>query len=357
MDSIARKAWADRLGISTAAIDLYLSTDVIDLHVDTYIWARMFGYDITKRHGTGPFGARLMGQADLPRLREAQVTGAMWSVTTQPFLPAARRARNLVQNFREIRRVFESVPGEARICRNFAEYESARAAGVHAVFLVIQGGNACGPDLAAIDEIAGDLLRVTLVHLSTSSLGCTSAPSPAGLAGGARVKGLTDFGREYVRRLNAGRIFVDLAHISREGFFDAVAVHDRTQPLIVTHTGVNGVHPHWRNLDDEQIRAIADTGGTIGVMYQSSFLGPSILRGRAEWVVQHLEHVVRVGGEACGSLGSDWDGMIVPPVDLPTCLELPRLVQIMLDRGWPETRVRAVLGGNFLRSLRELRPS
>ena len=84
---------------------------------------------------------------------------------------------------------------------------------------------------------------------------------PAGFAPETGDQGLTDRGREYVRRLNDARVFVDLAHVSREGFFDAVAVHDRSQPLIVTHTGVAGVHPHWRNLDDEQLRAIADTGG------------------------------------------------------------------------------------------------
>jgi membrane dipeptidase len=168
-------------------------------------------------------------------------------------------------------------------------------------------------------------------------------------------QGLTAFGKDYVRRMNARRIFVDLAHINRKGFFEAVEVHDRSQPLIVSHTGVTGVRPHWRNIDDEQIRAVADTGGVVAVMYQSSFLGDS-MNGEASWVVDHLEHIVKVAGEDVPALGSDWDGAIIPPRGLRDCRELPRLVAIMLERGWTETRVRKVLGDNYLRALAALRP-
>jgi membrane dipeptidase len=162
-------------------------------------------------------------------------------------------------------------------------------------------------------------------------------------------------GREYVRRLNEKKIFVDLAHISKKGFFDAVEVHDRSQPLLVTHTGIAGVFEHWRNVDDAQLRAIADTGGTVGVMYQSSFLGDRYWGGSASRIVDHLEHIANTVGEDHASLGSDWDGAIITPRDMPTCLELPRLVQLMLDRGWSDTRIRKILGENFLRVVAALR--
>jgi membrane dipeptidase len=115
---------------------------------------------------------------------------------------------------------------------------------------------------------------------------------------------------------------VDLAHINRAGFFDAVGVHDKSQPLLVTHTGVDGVHPHWRNLDD----------------------------------VRHLQYIADTVGEDFASLGSDWDGAIIPPRDLGTPLELPRLVELMLRRGWSAERIQKILGGNFLRAVAALRP-
>jgi membrane dipeptidase len=90
-------------------------------------------------------------------------------------------------------------------------------------------------------------------------------------------------------------------------------------------------------------------------MFHSTFLGDGWFSGKAESIVRHLEHIVKVAGEDFASLGSDWDGSIVTPRDMRTCLELPKLVQIMLDRGFDPERVRKILGGNFLRSLELLR--
>lgn len=321
---------------------LIAASEVVDLHVDTFIWTRIFGYDFARRHGRGPFGGRLLGQVDLPRLREAGVGSAIWSITTNPLRGRAGRARAFFDNFVNLRSRLSRAEG-VRVVTTAAEHRAARAEGRHAAFLGVQGGNALDADLTRIPP---ELVKVTLVHLSTSTLGATSAP-----LGGAG--GLTPLGRETVAALDGKRIFVDLAHISRRGFFDAVQVHDRALPLLVSHTGVAGVRPHWRNVDAEQLRAVAATGGVVGVMYQSSFLGRGAVS--AETVALHLEEIVRVAGEDTPALGSDWDGMIVPPPDLRTCLELPVLVRALLARGWSHARIQKVLGGNFLRALAALR--
>jgi len=343
--------WARQLGISRAAVDLYLASDVIDLHWDTYLWYRLLRYDPRRRHGHGVLGARLYSHVDIPRLREACVSGAMWVITTNIWRRAARRAPIAVENVRHLQGLLEAMPADVQVVRTAGEYRAARAAGKHAAWLAIQGGNAFDISLEALDLIPDDLVvRITLVHLSSSRIGVTSSPLARG-----RGEGLSAFGCEFVRRLNAKRIFVDLAHINRAGFFDAVRVHDRTQPLLVTHTGIAGIHRHWRNVDDEQLRAVADTGGVVGVMYQSSFLGDPYWGGRAEAIIRHLAHIVDTVGEDHAALGSDWDGLINPPRDLPTVLELPRLVEFMLRRGWSAARIQKILGGNFLRALAMLR--
>ncbi len=343
-------AWARALGISREAVELYLASDVIDLHVDSFIWTRVAGYRLDRRHGRGLLGGRFYSQVDLPRVREARITGCVWSITTNPFRAAERRAAIFERNVSRLRAIFEACPADVALCRDGADYRAARSADKHAAFIGIQGGNALD-ESDALDTFArGLVLRVTLVHLSTSSLGSTSAP---GWKGDGH---LTPRGIEAVHALDARRVFVDLAHIDPRGFFDAVAAHDRSLPLMVSHTGVSSVTPHWRNLDDAQLRAIADTGGVVGIMYQSSFLGDRLLSGRAASIVDHLEHVIRTIGEDHASLGSDWDGMVVTPRDMPTCLELPRLVELMLARRWSPERIRKVLGGNFLRALEVLRP-
>lgn len=342
--------WASELGISREAVELYLASEVIDLHIDSFIWHRIFGYDLRKRHGRGAFGGRYLSQVDFPRVLQARIGGATWVITTNPLRTAAGRARAFFRNLDTLLGIFRSVPDRFRVVKTAGEYEKARADGLHAAFIGIQGGNALDHDLGDWGRIPDAVVtRVTLVHLSSSRLGTTSSPL------GSQAVGLTNLGRDAVHALNRARILVDLAHVSRKGFFDALEVHDRSQPLVVTHTGVSGVYPHWRNIDDEQLRAVADTGGTVGVMYHSSFLGGPAWGGAASLVADHFEHIVRTVGDDFASLGSDWDGAIVTPRDMPTCLELPRLVQILLDRRVPPESVRKILGQNFLRVLRATR--
>jgi membrane dipeptidase len=336
------------MDVSSEARALHDDADVIDLHVDSFIWRRLFGYDFRRRHAAFTAGV-MLSQFDLPRAREAGVNGATWVITTNPLGDSRDREASFFENLGELTALLESPEAEARVVRNAAEYRAARAAGLHAAFVGVQGGNALAYSLDAIDRLSpGIVLRVTLLHLTSSRLGTTSSP----LGGNS---GLSAYGKDYVRRLNAHKILVDLAHISRAGFWDAVDAHDRTTPLVVTHTGVSGVFDHWRNLDDAQLRAVADSGGTVGIMYHSEYLGDPIFRGRLDTIVRHLEHVVNVAGEDHVSLGSDWDGSIITPRDMPTVLELPRLTQALLERHWPESRIRKLLGGNFLRVVASIR--
>lgn len=343
-------ACAARLGISHEAVELFHSSEVIDLHVDTFIWQRLFGYDVGKRHGQGLCFGCFYSQVDLPRLRQVGVGGATWVITTNPFRRRNNRRTTFQRNLEQLRSTFKRFPHDVVEVKTLSDYRRARHQDRHGAFIGIQGGNALDDSLEALDaRPSQDVLRVTLVHLSSSQLGATS--SPAGMSGAH----LSDFGREYVRILNKKKIFVDLAHIHPRGFYDALAASDPSQPPLVTHTGVSGVYKHWRNLDDAQLKSIADRGGTVGIMYHGPFLGPGLFAGRHDRIVAHIVHAMKVMGEDCVSLGSDWDGAIVTPTDLRTCLELPRLVQGLLNAGVTSAQVQKILGGNFLRVLKELR--
>lgn len=344
--SRTNEEWAKQLGISREAIEIYASSDVVDLHIDSFIWDRVLGYDLTKRHGHGLLGARIYSQVDLPRIREANVTGGIWVITTNPLRSFEARPKTFEANLARLKAILSSVPNEVSLVKTASDYAAARRAGKHAAFIGIQGGNAVD---AHVDSLTDDIVRVTLVHLTNSGIGRTSAP-------GGGNEGLSTSGKDFVRALDEKNVFVDLAHVGRKGFFDALEVHDRSKPVLVTHTGVSAVFPHWRNIDDEQIRAIADTGGTIGIMYHTPFVEGSYFGGRLSRVVDHVEHVVKTVGPDFVSLGSDWDGAILTPRDMPTCLELPRIVEAMLRRGFDAECIRKVLGGNWLRTLSLLRP-
>jgi membrane dipeptidase len=340
-------------GVSAEAWALTLASDVIDLHIDTLIPKRLWGRDPLAEHGWSALGGRFFGHLDLPRLQAGGVTGAMWSITTNPLRTAASRWRTFLRNLETYAQMASRSEGQIRVVTTYSDYVAAREAGAHACIPAVQGGNAleAAPDLAA--SIPDDMItRVTLVHLTNSGFGATSSPGAFFRAG----EGLTVRGKDLVASLNVRRVLVDLAHINPRGFWDAVEVHDRSAPLIVTHTGVDGVCPHWRNLDDRQIAAIADSGGTIGVMFHQGFLkrrgGPRDI----EMVMEHLAHIIDTVGEDHASIGTDYDGAITPPVGCRDGLAYPRLTEAMLRRGWSDGRVQKVLGLNALRVFRAIRP-
>lgn len=338
--------WARRLGVSRDAIDLFLASEVIDLHNESFVWSRVFGYDLHARHRHGLPGRRWWGQADIPRMRGAGLSGAVMSIATNPFRSRAGRRTTLLRNLARLRGALAG--GDAEVVADAAGYVRAREVGRLACFLALQGGNALTADdltTARLDEVS----RITLVHLTRSALGSPSAP-------GGRGGGLTPEGQRFVEALRDRTILLDLAHAAPATFWEALDAHGADGPVIVSHTGVQACRRSWRNVDDDQIRAIAARGGVVGVMFHRGFLAAPGRRATAADVVRHLDHVIDVGGEGVAAIGSDFDGMIVPPRDMPTVLEVPRLAQCMLDRGYRPDRVRKVLGANYLRVVAAVRP-
>lgn len=346
-------ARAARLGVSEEALALCDASEIVDLHIDTFIPMRLFGYDPRRRHGLGPLRGWHFGHLDLPRMADAGVTGGMWSITTYPFRTAEGRWQAFLRNLDRMQAFVDSTEGRMQLVRTRAEYDAARAAGCHACLLAVQGGNVFDGAARSPQGVPDELVtRVTLLHLTNSTLGTASTP----LSWLRRDKGLTAAGRAVVEQLDEARIFVDLAHIHPEGFWDAVDAHDRTRPLIDTHTGVSGVTPHWRNLDDDQLRAIAETGGVVGIIYSAFFLEGAHGHRDGEMMVEHLQHIIDVLGEDFAAIGTDYDGAIIPPPGFRSGDSYPRLVELMLRRGWSPERIGKILGGNFLRAFGELRP-
>jgi membrane dipeptidase len=346
-----RAQWARYLGVSLAAIDLVVDSEVVDLHVDSFIWTRIFGYDLLRSHDPGPIRARWMGQADLPRLRQAGVGGAAWIITTNPWRGARNRLRAAVDNFRQLVDILNHRDSGAAVVTNHREYLAARASRKHAAFIAVQGGNAFSDPASAHVFPLERLLLVTIVHMTDSDIGTTSSPLRLG-----RDRGLLPRGRDLVRELEHHRTLVDLAHASPRLFWDVVELHDRTRPLVVSHTGLAGATPHWRNLDDRQLRSIADSGGIVGILYHGPYLGGSQWGGHVRAVARHVAYGIKTVGAEHVCLGSDWDGLIATPLDMPTCLELPRLVQALLDEGVAEPQIQGILGKSVLDLLARTRP-
>ena len=314
---------------------------VIDLHADTAKLMDKIGYDLAARHERVlPRGLNGLGHVDLPRLRDGGVAGQFFAFWTMPPLVDKLRDRGKKSVDAQLDVLDAAIAKNGKEIiwtRTGADVRAAKAAGRVAALGGIEGGQALDGRLDAIETFSRRGVRyLGLLHLWSNGLGGTSRGDPD--------RGLTAFGADVIRECERCGIIVDLAHINRRGFFEALDIARR--PVMVTHTGVNGVHKVWRNLDDDQIRAVAERGGCIGVIFAKQFLGGATL----DHVVAHVAHVIDVAGEDVPALGSDFDGFVIPPRGLEDVAALPNLT-VALAAKFPIRVVEKIVGGNVLRVL------
>ena len=259
--------------------------------------------------------------------------------------PGRRRFWRQLERARELA---EQNAETLTLARNAGEIRAARAAGRVALFLGVEGSYAIDddvePGVARLAEAGVMFLGPLWERDSGAGSSCRTAD--------ARDRGLTDVGRVLVRACDAAGIRLDVSHASRKTFWEIVERAER--PPFSSHSGAAGVYPHPRNLDDDQIRALAARGGVVGIIFVAPYLGGTFCT--LESVADHIEHVARVGGEDCVALGSDFDGFLPLPRGLRDAGDLPRLTEILWRRGWRGARLAKLLGENALRYF-EARPS
>lgn len=173
-------------------------------------------------------------------------------------------------------------------------------------------------------------------------------------ASGANTSsGLTREGRELVKRMNDLRITLDLSHLNENGFWEALEIC-KTIP-IATHSNARAVTNHPRNLNDNQLRAIAERGGVIGLVLYNNFLRKGNRTATLEDVFSHADYIVNLCGEDHIGIGSDLDGGKINefPGDIRTVADLPKIADFFVKKRYSEERIRKIMGGNFLRVIRE----
>jgi membrane dipeptidase len=168
-----------------------------------------------------------------------------------------------------------------------------------------------------------------------------------GSAHGVGKSGLTEKGREMVRRMEARGMLVDLAHASAATIDDVVEVS--TRPLVVSHTGVKGTCDNNRNLSDEQLRKIAAKGGVVGIGYWDA----ATCGVDARAVARAIRHAANVIGVEHVALGSDFDGAVTEPFDTTGVV---LVTDALLAEGFTDEEVGAIMGGNVFRLLSETLP-
>lgn len=163
--------------------------------------------------------------------------------------------------------------------------------------------------------------------------------------------GLSDEGIQLIKRMNDLGITLDLSHLNEKCFWESIELTNLIP--IATHSNARALTDHPRNLRDEQLKAISDRGGVIGIVLYNYFLKIGDKKPTLEEVFAHTDYIVNLCGEDHVGIGSDMDGARIEdfPKGLNTIADLPKIAQFFIDKGYSEERVTKVMNGNFLRVL------
>ncbi len=237
-----------------------------------------------------------------------------------------------------------------KVCTSAAEIRSCIARGAIAAVFHIEGVECIGPKLEGLHPLYAMGLR---------SLGPVwSRPNVFGHGVPFRFPsppdtgdGLTSAGKDLVRECNALKIMLDVSHLNSKGFWDLARLSDA--PLVASHSNVHALSRSSRNLTDDQIRAIGESGGLIGLNYALDFLQddgalhPALPPAE---MLRHVDHLLRLAGEDCVGLGSDFDGAAIPEF-IHDVSGLPAFVEAMDKAGYGAALIQKITSENWLRVL------
>lgn len=225
-------------------------------------------------------------------------------------------------------------------CRTAQEAEEANLRGKAAAFLSVEGAELLDCDLSMLEQAAADgviAINLTWNHANAISGSCKEETE----------RGLSEQGRQFVKKMQELGVLVDVSHLSDPGFWDVVEM--ATKPIIASHSNARGIWNHARNLTDEQITAIIRNQGIIGLNFYRDFIG---LDADFDGIRAHLDRILGMGGAACVALGGDWDGCETIE-KLPTILQLSDLYEYLIAHGYKESLLNDMYFNNLMRVVRE----
>jgi microsomal dipeptidase-like Zn-dependent dipeptidase len=343
------------IAVSAEAKALHKTLNIVDLHSDTLMWNRDLNDSVSRGH------------MDLPRLQDGNVALQLFSSVTktpknqnydgngadtdnitlltiaqlQPVKTWSSLAERSLYHAQKRDAAVDASNNAIKAVDTAGQLDallSARQKDKRPVgaMLTIEGLQNLEGKAANLDRLYDAGFRMAgLTHFFDNEL--------AGSMHGLKKGGLTPFGRDIVRRMEAKGMIIDIAHLSHSGVAEVLAM--ATRPVVSSHGGVQATCKVNRNLTDDEVRGVAKTGGIIGIGYWDGALCDTSPRAAAK-AMKHVRDLVGIEHVA---LGSDYDGATTVRFDTS---QLVQVTQALLDEGFTAQEIRAVMGENALRVIR-----
>ena len=328
--------------------------------------------------------------SDLKRFKEAGVDIQIFSiwcdgVKEQPYALANRQIDSVYEWTRRN-------PGQMMMVYNSKDLAMAVKQKKLGAMLGVEGGHMIENDLSKLEALYKRGVRYMTLTWNNSTDWASSAMEETNTPDKLKQKGLSDFGKQVVEKMNSLGMLVDLSHTGEKTFWDAIAI--TTKPVLVSHSCSYTLCPIFRNLKDDQIKAIGKNGGVIHLNFFSGFVDSNFmkrtlqfnarhkaerdsmlktvtdpyfadlylfdkypdevksLRPPLEMLIDHLDYIVKLIGVDHVGMGSDFDGINSSPQQLDDVTGFPLITGELLKRGYSKKDINKILGGNFIRLLK-----
>ncbi|MEO7922153.1 MAG: dipeptidase [Chitinophagaceae bacterium] len=384
---------------------LHSKAVLVDTHNDVLSSAVLDGIDISNRVK--------QGHSDLVRWKEGRVDVQFFSVWTD------KKARtkegffhDAVAEIDSLNRLLLRNPHRMIPATHYKEVKKGIRQQKLVSLIGVEGGHMIEDKISNLEELARLGMRYMTLTWNNSTSWATSAmdensPSFGGgrgevnskgggrgeAGGGEKKRGLSEFGKQVVKRMNELGVMVDLSHTGEKTFYDAIAASSK--PVLVSHSSVWNLCPVFRNVKDDQIKAVAKNGGVICINFYSGFISrkwdetqkelndpnaktkfseqgnyqaDTVARDK-EWrkyrnerldavrptladLVNHIDYIVKLVGDDYVGIGSDYDGVGSVPIGMEDVTTYPKITEELKRRGYSDKSVKKILGKNVLRVMK-----
>jgi len=367
------------------ALEVHYKAIVVDGHNDLSTFILDFGFDLGMDGDevddrspfiyafvlpwlpNPPYGDEVRTNTDLTRAREGGLDVIFFSVWPECDYyengGADMARQRALDKFEALQESVLCHPDQVEFAFSVADITRITTERKLAPLMALEGGHVI-EDLEQLHKFYNlGVRRLTLTQDCSHTWADSSRDDPV-------AHGLSEFGRQVVQEMNHLGMIVDVSHVSDETFWDVIGV--AKAPVIASHSNARALAEHVRNLNDDMLRAVAETNGVVMVNFSGLYLDP---RKTAEWkvflgwhwfthikqpetplalLIDHIDHIVQVAGVNHVGLGSDFDGGASFPQDLKDVSDYPNITVELMRRGYSDKDIRKILGGNALRVLADV---